>query len=84
MSFSPLSMVISTRAESTLRRARTRCRFTACALILGWFRGFPAWCAAVFCIFLALGFAAMWLGLIFKARRETQVLNQGLKNYTKS
>ena len=56
---------------------------TACALILGWFRGFPAWCAATFCIFLALGYAAMWLGLLLKARRETEALNRGLKNYTK-
>jgi hypothetical protein len=50
-------------------------------LFFGWFKGFPPWSAVVFCSFLIAGLAAYLLGLIFDTRRETEKLNEHLKEY---
>jgi hypothetical protein len=51
------------------------------SLLFGWFEGYPAWCAAVFCALLIVGLAAYLLGLLFDTRRETEKLNEYLKEY---
>jgi hypothetical protein len=50
-------------------------------LLFGWFEGFPAWCAIVFCGVLTVRLAAYLLGLLFDTRHETEKLNEHLKEY---
>lgn len=55
--------------------------FIGCAWGLNWFPGIPLWGGLLLALFLEYGLAAMWYTLWLNAKRDTAVLNQGLRRF---
>lgn len=55
--------------------------FIGGALAFGWFAGVPAWGAAVLVLALEWGLCAMWVGRHVALKKDTQALNQNLKQF---
>lgn len=55
--------------------------FIGGALVFGWFRGVPIWAAVLLVLFLEFTVAAMWFGIHVVLKKDTEHLNQNLKDY---
>ena len=55
--------------------------FIGCAWGLNWFPGIPLWGALVLVLFLESSLGGMWYALWLKEKRDTAVLNQGLRRF---
>ena len=55
--------------------------FIGCAWGLNWFPGIPLWGGLVLILVLEYALAAMWYALWLNAKRDTAVLNQGLRRF---
>ena len=55
--------------------------FVGGAALCGWFDGVPLWGAALLALFLEFGLASMWFADHVALRRDTQRLNERLRQY---
>lgn len=55
--------------------------FIGGALVFGWFQNVPGWAAILLVLFLEFGITAMWFGVHVVLKKDTQHLNQNLKDY---
>lgn len=51
------------------------------ALLFDWFAGVPVWMAALLGVALEGGLFAMWFGIHAAQKRDTDLLNKGLKSF---
>lgn len=55
----------------------------SCSIIFQWFPNLPLWAYIILLLFLQLGLILMWYGIHFIQKIDTNLLNEGLQNYTK-
>ena len=55
--------------------------FAGGAVVFGWFRGVPVWAGALLVLFLEWGLGAMWFGMHVALKKDTESLNQTLRDY---
>lgn len=55
--------------------------FIGCGWGLGWFAGVPVWGGLLLALFLEYALVAMWYALWLKEKRDTALLNRGLRRF---